>query len=346
MHRPGVIPRLAHMPHDHAPQDSRVASAGAQLEIKPTTMTATTNDDAPSEKPAAKASSTAKSSGKSAAKPKRKSKKRTPRKSKYTAATADRHILYQLSVQNVESDIDFVDAPYKELRGKPATSLREDFCGTAHTSCEWVRRRSTNTAVGVDFDQPTLDWGIEHNLGRLKPSQRSRVTLLSKDVRDPGPKARKVDVALAMNFSYWILRNRSDMIEYFRSIRRSLNAGGIFFLDHYGGYESMKEQVEKRDVDGFTYVWDQHRYNPITGDMQCYIHFHFPDGSKMRRAFDYYWRLWTLPEVQEMLKEAGFQRVTVYWEGDDDDGEGNGEFEPRDIGEADPAYLTYIVAER
>ena len=28
---------------------------------------------------------------------------------KYTAATADRHELYQLSVQNVEAEIDFVD---------------------------------------------------------------------------------------------------------------------------------------------------------------------------------------------------------------------------------------------
>ena len=29
-----------------------------------------------------------------------------------------------------------------------------------------------------------------------------------------------------------------------------------------------------------------------------------------------------------MLHEAGFRNVTVYWEGEDEDGEGNGEFTP------------------
>jgi len=30
------------------------------------------------------------------------------------------------------------------------------------------------------------------------------------------------------------------------------------------------------------------------------------------RAFSYYWRMWTLPELQELLQEAGFVKVTVY----------------------------------
>ncbi len=51
-----------------------------------------------------------------------------------TARTADRHELYQLSVQNVESEIDFVDAEFERLRGRKAVRLREDFCGTGNTS--------------------------------------------------------------------------------------------------------------------------------------------------------------------------------------------------------------------
>ena len=38
--------------------------------------------------------------------------------------------------------------------------------------------------------------------------------------------------------------------------------------------------------------------------------------------------------------------ATVYWEGEDEDGEGNGEFKPNEKGEADPAWVAYIVAER
>jgi hypothetical protein len=67
----------------------------------------------------------------------------------------------------------------------------------------------------------------------------------------------------------------------------------------------------------------------------------------MKNAFCYEWRLWTLPEIREILLEAGFSRVTVYWEGTDEKtNEGNGEFSPAEHGEADDAYIVYIVAEK
>lgn len=268
---------------------------------------------------------------------------------KYTAATADRHELYQLSVQNVESEIDFVDETYKALRGRHAELLREDFCGTAQTTCEWVSRRKTNRGIGVDLDGPTLDWGREHNLSKLEDGGAERVTLLERDVRDPGPEGKDVDVVLAMNFSYWIFMTRDEIRKYFESVRETLNDDGIFFCDFYGGSEAMTEQEEERKINKhFKYIWDQHRYNPITGEMDCKIHFEFADGSMMRDAFEYTWRLWTLPEIRELLAEAGFEDVTVYWEGSDPDNpdEGNGEYEPTMEGEADEAFICYIVSQK
>ena len=74
---------------------------------------------------------------------------------------------------------------------------------------------------------------------------------------------------------------------------------------------------------------------------------HFPDGSRLKRAFSYEWRLWTLPELREILEEAGFDPVTVYWQGTDEEtGEGDGVFEPAEEGEPDPSWIVYIVAER
>lgn len=272
-----------------------------------------------------------------------------PKSVKYTARTADLHELYQLSVQNVEAEIDFVDATYTRLRGKPAQTLREDFCGTAATACEWVRRRATNRGIGVDLDAPTLDWGRERNIRTLPGDGPSRVTLLQKDVRKPGAKGSGVDVVLAMNFSYWIFKTRDELRGYFESVRRTLGDDGIFFLDFYGGSDTMIEQEETRRINRhFTYIWDQHSYNPITGDMVCKIHFTFPDGTEMRDAFTYEWRLWTLPEVRELLVEAGFEDVAVWWEGTDpeDETDGNGEYEPTLTGEADPAFICYIVAQK
>jgi SAM-dependent methyltransferase len=273
------------------------------------------------------------------------------------ASTADRHVLYQHAVQNTESELDFVADTFKRLRGRLPLSLREDFCGTGNTACAWAARKPSNTAIGLDIDQPTLDWAAQHNLARLTPAQRARVRLINRDVLHPGD-AVGTDCVLAMNFSYWLFKTRDTLRGYFRSVHDSLAPGGVFFLDHYGGYESMQELTEPRAIEPddatppFTYLWAQERYNPITAEMRCSISFKFADRSRLDRAFVYDWRLWTMPEVRELLAEAGFGGVTTYWEGDelDDDneptGEGNGVFTPSTEGSADPAFVCYLTAEK
>ena len=98
-------------------------------------------------------------------------KKKGARRGPRQAELADRHVLYEAAVQCVEAEIDFVDAEFKRLRGRRAQVLREDFCGTANTSCEWVRRRRDNIAVGVDIDADVLAWGREHHVAGLKPAE-------------------------------------------------------------------------------------------------------------------------------------------------------------------------------
>jgi SAM-dependent methyltransferase len=259
------------------------------------------------------------------------------------SATADIHKLYEESVQCVESEIDFVDDTYKAIRGHRATKLREDFCGTMNTSSEWVKRRKSNVAYSVDIDKDVLEWGLDNNLSRLTDEQRNRINIINGDVtvdKTPG-----VDIVLAMNFSYWIFKDRKTMIAYFRHVYDYLAEDGIFFLDSFGGPEAIQEMEEDTEYDDFTYVWDQHRFNPITGDGLFYIHFKFDDGSKIKKAFVYDWRVWTLPELTEMLGEAGFS-ASVYWEGTDKDGEGNGVFTRTNKGEADDSWIAYIVAEK
>lgn len=260
------------------------------------------------------------------------------------ADQADRHYLYQESVQDTEAEIDFVEETWQQLRERPAELLREDFCGTANTACEWVRRDSRHYAIGIDLDAEVLEWGWLNNLAQLDEEQRSRITLLQDDVLRASPEL--ADIVLAMNFSYYLFLNRGDLLEYFRCVRDGLVDDGIFFLDAYGGYDAPREIIEDRECDGFTYIWEQASYNPIDGTMNCHIHYRFPDKSRMDKAFSYHWRLWTLPEIRELLAEAGFADVTVYWEGTDEDTkEGNGVYEPAEIGDADPGWICYIVAQ-
>jgi len=261
------------------------------------------------------------------------------------AGQADRHYLYQESVQDTEAEIDFVEETWAELRDRPAELLREDFCGTANTACEWIRRDPQHYAIGVDMDAEVLEWGQLNNLAQLDSDQLSRIELLQENVLETSPEL--ADIVLAMNFSYYLFLVREDLLDYFRCVHAGLMDDGIFFLDAYGGYDAPREIEEERECEGFTYIWEQASFNPIDASMTCHIHFKFPDRSRMDRAFSYYWRLWSLPEISELLAEVGFSEVTVYWEGTDEKtNEGNGIYLPADVGDADPGWVCYIVAQR
>lgn len=275
----------------------------------------------------------------STAKPSKKTRKPSQ------AERADRHVLYQKAVQDTGFEFDFVDTTFKRLRGRRARLLREDFCGTAAMCCEWVRQRRDNRAIGVDLDPDVLTWGREHNLAELTPAQRRRVQLIEGNVLAVAPEP--VDLLLAMNFSYQCFKDRATLRRYFERARAGLADDGVLIMDAFGGYDAYREMTERTDHKKFTYIWDQHHYDPVTGHMTCHIHFAFPDGSKMKNAFSYEWRLWSLPELQELLYEAGFQRVIVYWQGTEEGtNEGNGVFEPAEHGDADPAWICFISAEK
>ena len=275
----------------------------------------------------------------------KKSKKASPGQT--LAERADRHQLYEYSVQYAESEIDFVDDTYRLLKGRRAGLLREDFCGTANVCCEWVRRRKTNRAIGVDIDGEVLDWGRDNKLKALTGPQRKRVDLRQENVLKV--KTEAPDVISAMNFSYWLFKERKQLKHYFKRVRAALADDGVLFLDAYGGYDSFREIVEEREIEeagGFTYIWEQEKYEPISGGLICHIHFVFPDDSRLDHAFSYDWRLWTLPEIRELLDEVGFSNVTVYWQGWDEDGEPDGVFQPVQEGEADAGWICYLTAEK
>ncbi len=264
------------------------------------------------------------------------------------AEIADRHRLYELAVQDAGAEVAFVDRTFRRLRGRAGETLREDFCGTAAVCAEWVRSRRSRHAWGVDLNPEVLDWGRRNNLARLDPAQAARVTLLQDDVLQV--ETAPVDVLLAMNFSYWTFKDRLTLGRYLRRARDALADDGVLFLDAFGGYDAFRELEEPREIDEggwrFTYIWDQARFDPLGNHLLCHIHFAFPDRSRIDDAFTYDWRLWTLPELRELLEEAGFARVTVYWQGFDRDGEPSGRFRPVTRGEADAGWIVYITAEK
>jgi SAM-dependent methyltransferase len=258
------------------------------------------------------------------------------------ARTADKYRLYELSVQDGTVELDFVERAFRRFRGRLPELLREDFCGSALVSAAWASRGGRRRAIGVDLDARVLAWGRRNNLAPLGEAA-ARVRLVRRDVRNPPP--AQVDAALALNFSYWVFKTRDQMRGYFRSVRRSLARDGALFLDVYGGWEAQEPMTDRRSVKRrFTYEWEQELFDPITHRVVNHIHFSFRDGSRIERAFSYDWRYWSIPELTELLTEAGFARTVVYWDRSDTDDEED--FRPTKSATNHPGWLAYLVALR
>ncbi len=264
-----------------------------------------------------------------------------------SASRADKYDLYEASVQNAAAEVDFMRTWFRALSEREPRSLREDFCGTGLVSIAWVEEDADSTAIGVDLDAEVLE-RAGHKSEALSESQRARLQFLQQDVLTV--ESAPLDIICAFNFSYWLLRERANLQRYFRRCHQQLVHDGILFLDAYGGYDAFRdiEESQTLTLDGkkFTYTWEQEDYDPVSGMLRCNIHFSFPDGSRLDRAFSYEWRLWTLPEISELLQEAGFTEITHYWQGWDENDEPDGDFQPVERGVAEAGWIAYITARK
>ncbi|MEZ4386349.1 MAG: class I SAM-dependent methyltransferase [Candidatus Krumholzibacteriia bacterium] len=257
------------------------------------------------------------------------------------ARFADRHILYQWSVQVPDFEVSFMARQFKKLRGRPARRMREDFCGTACLSAAWVRAHKRNEALGLDLDRDTIDWGLLHNVAPLGKAA-ARVHLYEADVRNvTEPLA---DVACAYNFSWFLIHPYPELVAYFSAVRRSLAADGLFFMDCYGGWEAQQVMEEPRLIEtpegNFTYTWEQASYDPINNIACCHIHFEL-HGKRMRKAFTYEWRLYSLAEARDALLAAGFSDVRIFWDHSSDPEVDH--YRQATRVENQPGWLAYIV---
>ncbi|HEY2773295.1 MAG TPA: class I SAM-dependent methyltransferase [Candidatus Binatia bacterium] len=258
------------------------------------------------------------------------------------ADQADKYDLYIRAVQSPDVEVSFFDRTFRRHYGRRPTTLREDFCGTAAVCYEWVRSSPARRAIGVDIDGEPLAWGAQRFGAELKNGQGSRIRLVHGDVRTTRSKS---EVIAAQNFSYFCFETREALGTYFRHVRRCLDDEGMLVMDVLGGSEVIEDDREEETRFGrFRYVWEHRDFDPVSHHCSYAIHFRFRDGSELRNAFRYEWRLWSLPELRELLAEAGFSSSEVYWEATDrKTGEGNGIYRKRDRGDADPAWVVYLV---
>jgi hypothetical protein len=262
---------------------------------------------------------------------------------KTLARGADKYVLYQRSVQDADHEVRMFSRVYRDAYQHPPRTLREDFCGTALVGAQWVRRNPTHEAWCLDLDPEPLRWGAKTQRQSLTPTQQERLHLVKADVRsvNQGP---PVDVVAAENFSFYVFKTRALLGEYFRAAHQNLKKHGVLVLDMFGGpLTEVDHSEERRRMRGFTYVWQQTGFDPIHREARFAIHFRFKDGSVIRRAFTYDWRMWTIPEVRELLLETGFRHVAVYWSETEIRAHQPIQYRKRTRAASDRAWLAYVV---
>jgi hypothetical protein len=262
-----------------------------------------------------------------------------------TPSLPNKHELYELSVQSPDTHAAWFDQIYSNTFKKKALHLREDFCGTFQLSCEWVKLRTKNTALGLDLDPEPISYGMNHHFSKMTSHQKKRLKVAQQDVLSPT--RSKSDLIVGCNFSFCIFKKRDQLLKYFKSAHASLNSKGMLLLEIAGGPGMIAPMREKKEVkrsrkEKFTYIWHQKSFDPITNNAHYSIHFKLGNGKTLKDQFTYDWRLWSIPELRETLQDAGFKETMIYWE-TEHEGEGTDEYVPTEKGDNSYAWVAYVL---
>ena len=257
-------------------------------------------------------------------------------------AAFDKYAYYLNAVQTPDTEVRLLRSIYRDFSSREPLSLREDFTGTAALCHSWVMLGKEKKAWGVDLDPEPIAYGKKNLLKDLPEQAQKRVVTIRENVITG--RLPTADIICALNFSYFCLRTRRDVLAYFKRCRRDVKKHGVFIIDVIGGpaYEDVHEEKSRKS--GFWYHWNQASFNQITRESTFHIHFTPFGGRKRNKVFSYEWRMWTLPELRDILHDAGFKKSVVYWEGFNRQGLGSGVYRPSEKGDDATGWVAYIAA--
>lgn len=223
----------------------------------------------------------------------------------------DKYQLYIDSVQDIGGLLGFVNSicgdKMKDKKNPPV--LREDFAGTGINAYHWRLDAPLDSyAIAVDIDPEPIEWGKkefgDEDRGDDVHFYNEDSLLLDKPS----------DITLCLNSSIFSIHSRDRLSTYFNRVYERLNKDGVFIFEIYGGPSALttgKDEVPI-GIDEFTFVWEQRNVNTLTNRSENYISFRFPNGQQMRDAFSYDHRVWTLPELMDIIGETDFKDTEVY----------------------------------
>jgi SAM-dependent methyltransferase len=233
----------------------------------------------------------------------------------------ERWAAYERAVQSVAHEVAFFDRVFSRRFGRKPRALREDFCGSAAVAAAFVDADEERRALGVDHDPGALEAARALNA-------RERVELLEADARTPADFV--ADVVSAENFSYGVFHERDALLEYLLSAQGALDGEGVVVLDVLGGPRFMKPHADEHEG----WRFEQETFDPITRRAR------FALWLGDERAFTYDWRLWSVPELVDAMREVGLA-PEVYWQAEA--GARAGIYRRRASAEPREDWVAYVV---
>ena len=185
------------------------------------------------------------------------------------ASTVEHYVdaaLYDHEYRRRRADVNF----YRRLAARLAPeALLELGCGSGRVLVPLLR--DGHRVVGVDLSRTMLR-RLSERLGRLRPSVRSRATLLQGDFREL-PLGRRFPLVLLPFNAFLHLYTRDDVERFFASLRRVLAPGGRFAFDVLNpDLEWLVRDPHKR--------WSRTRFkDPSTGETYVYSTNHLYDSA-------------------------------------------------------------------
>lgn len=215
----------------------------------------------------------------------------------------DKYDLYTLGLQTPVLEARYLaslaDGPH----------LREDFCGTAAISRSWIALSQSRTATAVDMDSIALSRAARSLERAEPPSMSTRIQFANADATEF--RSRDVDVLTVPNSSIFLVTDRQRLRRYLEHVWHDLNEGGAIAIDMFGGPSALGNGTTVVDCDGFRCIWQQEDFDFRTHIFDAHVRFQTRGHSPIASAFSYRMRLWSAPEVVDMLIESGFERTTV-----------------------------------
>jgi len=242
----------------------------------------------------------------------RRSRARAP-DAECSSAPLNKYDLYRLCVQAPKASAEFLAAVHARFRGTRAPArqvvLREDFSGPGAIGVAWAESSERHATILVDQDADALA-----HAGLPRP----RVAAIAGDVMAVEARA---DIVAALNFPLGYWHSRKELVAYLQASLARLRPGGVFVADMYGGEHAFQPGTLQRRVLGpndeaITYTWEQREADVVSGIVVDALHFDIKPPKRplhrLRDAFVYTWRLWSLPELRDALRDAGFRRIEFF----------------------------------